>query len=63
MMFSDISQNSRENHYVLGFKLNQKRDSGTGISRTNTVKMRPHPSATTVDICDYIKPEYVTNPM
>ena len=30
---------------------------GTGISRSNTVKMRPHPGATTVDICDYIKSE------
>ena len=34
-----------------------KNITGTGISRTNTVKMRPHPGATTVDICDYIKPE------
>ena len=25
--------------------------------RPQTVKMRPHPGATTVDICDYIKPE------
>ena len=30
---------------------------GTGISRANTVKMRPHPWKTTVDICNYIKPE------
>ena len=28
-----------------------------GISRTNTFKMRPHPGATIVDICNYIKPE------
>ena len=34
----------------------------TGISRTNTVKMRPHPEATTVDICDYIKPELCHKP-
>ena len=34
-----------------------KNITGTGISRTNTVEMRPHPGATTVDICDYIKPE------
>ena len=34
-----------------------KNIAATGISRTNTVKMRPHPWATTVDICDYIKPE------
>ena len=30
---------------------------GTGISRANTVKMRPHPGARTVGICDYMKPE------
>ena len=34
-----------------------KNINGTGISRTNTVKMKPHPGATTADICDYIKPE------
>ena len=34
-----------------------KNITGTGISRSNTVKMGPHPGATTVDICDYIKPE------
>ena len=28
-----------------------------GISRTNTIQIRPHPGATTVDIYDYIKPE------
>ena len=27
----------------------------TGISRANTVEMRPHPGATTVDICNDIK--------
>ena len=34
-----------------------KNITGTGISRSNTVKMRPHLGATTVVICDYIKPE------
>ena len=34
-----------------------KNITGTGISRSNTVKMRPYPGATTVDICDYIKLE------
>ena len=28
---------------------------GMGISRENIIKMKPHPGATTVDICDYIK--------
>ena len=39
-----------------------KNISGTGISRTNTVKIRPHPGATTADICDYIKPELPHKP-
>ena len=39
-----------------------KNITGTGISRTNTVKMRPHPGATAVDICDYIKPELSHKP-
>ena len=39
-----------------------KNITGTGISRANTVKMRPHPGATTVDICDYIKPELCHKP-
>ena len=34
-----------------------KNITGTGISRENIIKMRPHPGATTIDICDYIKPE------
>ena len=34
-----------------------KNITGTGISRTNTVKMRPHPGATIVDICHYSRHE------
>ena len=34
-----------------------KNITGTGISRKNTVKVRPHPDVTTVDICDYSKHE------
>ena len=34
-----------------------KNITGTGISWENTIKMRPHPGATTIDIRDYIKPE------
>ena len=30
---------------------------GTGISRDHTIKVRPHPGATSIDMCDYIKPE------
>ena len=30
---------------------------GTGISRDHTVKIRPHPGATNIDMCDYTKPE------
>ena len=36
-----------------------KNITGTGMSRSNTVKMRPHSGATTVDICDYIKPDVI----
>ena len=39
-----------------------KNITGTGISISNTVKMRPHPGTTTVDICDYIKPELCHKP-
>ena len=39
-----------------------KNITGTRISRSNIVKMRPHPGATTVDICDYIKPELSHKP-
>ena len=34
----------------------------TGISRANTVKMRPHPGATLIDICDYSKPRLCHKP-
>ena len=34
-----------------------KNITGTGISRDHTVKIRPHPVATNIDMCDYIKPE------
>ena len=34
-----------------------KNITGTSISRGHTVKIRLHPGATSIDICDYIKPE------
>ena len=34
-----------------------KNITGSGISRDHTVKIRPHPGASTVDMIDYIKPE------
>ena len=34
-----------------------KNITGTGISRDHTVKIRPHPRATNIDMCDYIKPD------
>ena len=34
-----------------------KNITGSGISRDHSVKMWPHPGATTVDMIDYIKPE------
>ena len=55
-------ENNTKKVFIVGDSI-IKNITGTGISRTNTVKMRPHPGATTADICDYIKPEYVTNLM
>ena len=34
-----------------------KNITGTGISRDHTVKIRPQSTATSIDMCDYIKPE------
>ena len=33
-----------------------KNITGTGISRDLAIKIRPHPGATSIDMCDYIKP-------
>ena len=33
-----------------------------GIPRENTIKMRSHPGATIIDICDYIKSELCQKP-
>ena len=34
-----------------------KNITGTGISRDHIVKVRPRPGATSIDLCNYIKPE------
>ena len=34
-----------------------KNITGSGLSKDRTVKIRPHPGATTVDMIDYIKQE------
>ena len=34
----------------------------TGISRENAIKIRSHHGATTIDICNYIKPELRQKP-
>ena len=39
-----------------------KKITGSGISRNHTLKIRPHPGATTVDMIDYIKPELCHKP-
>ena len=39
-----------------------KNITGTRISRENIIKMRPHPGTTTIDICDFIKPELRQKP-
>ena len=44
------------NVFIVGDSM-VKNITGTGISRTNTVKMRNHLGATAVNTCDYIKPE------
>ena len=49
-------ENNTKKVFIVGDSI-IKNITGTGISRTNTVKMRLHPGATTADICHYIKPE------
>ena len=39
-----------------------KNITGKGISRENIIKMRSHYGATTIDICNYIKPELHQKP-
>ena len=34
-----------------------KNITGSGSSKDHTIKIRPHPGATTIDMIDYIKPE------
>ena len=38
-----------------------KNITGLRLSKDHTVKIRPHPEVTIIDMIDYIKPEYVTN--
>ena len=42
--------------FIVG-NLMSKNINGTGISKTNSIKARPHSWATTVDVWNYIKPE------
>ena len=56
-----IHEKDQKKIFIVGDSM-IKNITGTGISRTNTVKMRPHPGATTIDINDYIKPELRQNP-
>ena len=37
-----------------------KNITATGSSRDHIMKRRPHTGATNTDMCDYIRPEYVT---
>ena len=46
----------KKNIFVVGDSM-LKNITGSGISRDHTVKIRPHPWASTVDVIDYIKPE------
>ena len=46
----------KKNIYIVGDSM-LKNITGSGLSKDHTVKIRPHPGATTVDMIDYIKPE------
>ena len=50
------SKKEKKNIFVVGDSM-LKNITGSGISRDHTVKIRPHPGASTVDMIDYIKPE------
>ena len=50
-----------KNVFIVGDSM-LKNITGTVISRENVIKMRPHSGATTIDICDYIKPELRQKP-
>ena len=50
-----------KNVFIVGDSM-IKNITGTRISRENIIKMRPHPGATTIDICDYIKLELRQKP-
>ena len=47
--------------FIIGGSM-MKDITGTVISRQNIITMRPHPTATTIDIFDYIKPELRQKP-
>ena len=51
----------KKNIFVVGDSM-LKSITGSGISMDHTVKIRPHPGATTVDMIDYIKPELCHKP-
>ena len=46
----------KKNIYIVGDSM-LKNITGSGLSKDHTVKIRPHPGATTIDMIDYIKPE------
>ena len=51
----------RKKVFIVGDSMT-KNLTDTGISRENVIKMRPHRGATTIDICNYIKPELRQKP-
>ena len=51
----------KKNIYIVGDSM-LKNITGSGLSKDHTVKIRPHPGATTVDMIDYIKPELCHKP-
>ena len=47
----------RKKEYLYCWQLILKNITGSGLSKDHTVKIRPHPGVTTIDMIDYIKPE------
>ena len=53
---TNIKQLPTEKKIIVGDSM-IKNITGTGILRDHIVKIRPHPGARSIDMCDYIKPE------
>ena len=52
----------RKKEYLYCRRLHVKKITGSGLTKDQTVKIKPHPGATTIDMIDYIKPELRDKP-